>query len=298
MVHVGIYREQRMKDLSLFRFVRSNRWLLHALVVGIALSGATAQAQAIKITGQNTLIFVGQKWKQFFAMDQPRLASSVVIDSGDGGMGALTSRSADVLQTTELLSTENALRIPVAIEAIVVYVNDSNPVKELSLAELKAIYTGSISNWKEVGGRDQRVELYAGESTTGIQDYFQHAILNGEESFYVGKTSTKALLETIATRPNAIGYASLGEAPGVHAISIRNAPHSFAVEPSTATIRDLQYPISRYVYWYVLRNATPAVHQFTQWIYSPHGQLVAESVGFFPLLPDDRKMSLAKLGLK
>lgn len=231
-------------------------------------------------------------------MDQPRLANGIRVEGGNPGLSALTSRSADILQTREILNTTAALRVPVAIEAILVYVNDANPIRELSLADLKAIYTGSITNWKQLGGPDRKIELYAGESTTGVQDYFQHSVLNGEEAFYEGKTSTKALLETIARRPNAIGYASFGGMQGVHAVSIRKNQHAPAVEPTTTNIRTVQYPISRYVYWYMLRNAIPEVRQLSEWIYSAHGQLVADAVGFFPLLPDDRKMSLAKLGLK
>ncbi len=257
----------------------------------------TAQAQNVKVVGQDTLILVGQKWKQLLAMDEPRLSAAIKVEGGNPGINALTSRSADILQTRELLSTAAALRVPVAIEAIVVYVNDANPVKELSLADLKAIYTGSITNWKQVGGHDDKIELYAGESTTGIQDYFQHVVLNGEESLYWGRASTKELLETIVRKPNGIGYASFGGMPGVHALNIRKTAHTAAVEPTTANIRTVQYPISRYVYWYLLRGANPAALQFSKWVFSAHGQLVADAVGFFPLLPDDRKMSLAKLGI-
>ncbi len=285
-----------MKDFSNCRSGFSYLSPLRAFTITLLLC-TTAQAQNVKIVGQDTLILVGQRWKQFLTIDQPQLAMKITVEGGNPGVGALTSRSADILQTRELLSTTAALRVPVAIEAIVVYVNDANPVKELSLADLKAIYTGSITNWKLVGGHDQKIELFAGESTTGIQDYFQHAVLNGEESFYEGKTSTKALLETISRRPNAIGYASFSGIPGVHALNIRKSPHTAAVEPTTLNIRTVQYPISRYVYWYLLRGANPAALQLSKWIFSAHGQLVADAVGFFPLLPDDRKMSMAKLGI-
>lgn len=279
------------------RFLRGFR--IHVLIVAlVALSGTLANAQMVKVAGQDTLILVGQKWKQFLMMDQPQLAAAMIVEGGNPGLHALTSRSADILQTRELLNTAAAVRIPVAIEAIVIYVNDANPVRELSVTELKGIYTGSITNWKQVGGPDQRIELYAGESTTGIQDYFEHTVLNGEESFFEGKTSTKSLLEAVARKPNAIGYASLGAMPGVHALRIRNSARGAAVEPTTANIRTVRYPISRYVYWYVLRGANVSALRLSQWIYSAHGQLVAEAVGFFPLLPDDRKMSLAKLGMK
>jgi phosphate transport system substrate-binding protein len=287
-----------MRYSSPSRFRSSHSWLLRAFTVFILFASAAVHAQTIKIAGQDTLILVGQRWKQLLAIDAPRLASGVVVEGGNPGIGALTSRSADILQTRELLSTSAAFRVPVAVEAIVVYVNDANPVRELSLADLKAIYTGSITNWKQLGGPDQRIELYAGESTTGIQDYFRQAVLNGDESFYVGKASTKSLLETIASRPNAIGYASFGGMLGVHAVSIRKTAHMPAIEPNTANIRTVQYPISRYVYWYMLRGGNPLALQLSKWIFSAHGQLVADAVGFFPLLPDDRKMSLAKLGIK
>lgn len=286
-----------MKDLPFFRRISFAllRWF-GVLAIAIASSSAAGYAQTVRIVGQDTLILVGQKWKQFLAVDHPRLANSIVIEGGNPSFGVLTSRAADILQTRSLMSTTEAVRVPVAVEAILVYVNNANPITELSVADLKAIYTGSITNWKQLGGINQRIELYAGESTTGIQDYFQKAVLNGAESFYEGKTSTKALLETIARTPNAIGYAGFGAMPGVHALKIKKAPHGTAIEPTMERIRSVQYPISRYVYWYIARGTNSSTLELSKWIFSPHGQLVAEAVGFFPLLPDDRKLSLAKLG--
>lgn len=295
MSQICIHQAQALEKYSRCKSRFGQRSILRVFTFVVFLCAA-AQAQNVTIMGQDTLILMGQRWKEFLAMDQPQLAAKIRVEGGNPGVNVLTSRTADILQTRELLNTAVALRIPVAVEAIVVYVNDANPVKELSLADLKAIYTGSITNWKQVGGHDERIELFAGESTTGIQAYFQHAVLNGEESFYEGRTSTKALLDTIASKPNAIGYASFGGRPGVHALSIRKSARTPGIEPTTANIRTVQYPISRYVYWYVLRNANPSAMQLSKWVFSAHGQLVADAVGFFPLLPDDRKMSLAKLG--
>jgi ABC-type phosphate transport system substrate-binding protein len=70
------------------------------------------------------------------------------------------------------------------------------------------------------------------------------------------------------------------------------------VEPNSTNIRKHIYPLTRTVHWYIAENPTGALRDFLIWIYEPHGQLVFESVGFFPLMPDDRSAGLAILGGK
>lgn len=282
-------------------FRRSLRYAYLFVFILFIFAPPEGRAQGIRVSGQDTLILLGQKWREFMRLDDPRIAASISVEGGNTGLKALASQSVDIVQTRSMLDTSaapTAIRVPVAVEAIAVFVNDANPVRELTLTQLKEIYGSAITNWKDVGGRDVRIELYAGESTTAIQEYFQQAVLKGEESFYVGKATTKAMLEVISRNPNAIGYSSLGAAQGVHTLRIRKSERHPPVQPTPETIRTLQYPISRYVYWYLARNPREDVRRFSQWVYSPHGQLVAEAVGFFPLLPEDRTASLTKLGLR
>jgi phosphate transport system substrate-binding protein len=181
------------------------------------------------------------------------------------------------------------------VQAIVVYVNSSNPVKSLTLGQLQSIFLGKITNWKGVGGPDLDIHLYAGESSTGTLSYFQDSVLKGEEPYpFVGKSNTKGLLDEIAARRDAIGYASFDSAPGVRAVAIQPGPHTIRVEPTSDSIRSRRYPLTRFITWVTERKNGDKLKPLLTWVLGSEGQLVVESVGFEPLLPADRQSNLAK----
>ena len=128
--------------------------------------------------------------------------------------------------------------------------------------------------------------------------YPQEAVLRGEEPYpFVGKNNPKELADVIAATPNGIGYSSLRYAPEVKTVGIKLGQASVPVLPTSQTIRSREYPISRYIYWHFARKPTGELRAFTEWAMSQEGQTVVESIGFEPLLPSDRKLSLVALGL-
>jgi len=178
----------------------------------------------------------------------------------------------------------------------VVYVNESNPVRELTIGQVRSIFTGEITNWKDLGGRDANIALYAGESSTGTLSYFRESVLHGQDPYpFVGETNTKTLLDEIGSHPSAIGYGSLGSAQGVRALAIKVGPASMGIAPTEDAIRSRQYPISRPVLWTVRRQRSRYLEAFCRWALSSEGQLVVEGVGFEPLLPSSRNSALERL---
>jgi phosphate transport system substrate-binding protein len=264
-------------------------------------AGARAQ-QTINIQGPETLILLGQKLNQLYKMQQPQVSLGIHGGNIHASMPLLLKGEFDIVQSRGMLPAESSrpdvLSVPIGVEGVVIYVNEANPLNELSVAQVRSIYTGETVNWKQLGGPDQRILLYGGESTSGVEQYFIEAVLRGGESFgYEGKASTKDLLEAIATHPSGIGFASFGFAPRVKALRIRANSGTTAIEPTIANIRSLQYPISRYIYWYLARPPQGALRNFCTWVFSSGGQLVVEGVGFLPLAPEERAAGLRKLGL-
>jgi phosphate transport system substrate-binding protein len=257
-------------------------------------------AQNIVIRGSDTMILLGQKCSQMFNRKSQQINFTVLGGGVKGGLDALIAGKAEVVQSENAVSgAENMIKLPAGVQTIVVYVNRSNPVTELSTSQVRAIFMGEIQNWKQVGGKDERILLFAGESSTGILSYFQESVLKGEEPYpFEGKSSTKSLLDTISATPNAIGYAAPGINPGTKQLRIRNGAATPGVDPTLDNIRGRLYPLSRYVYWYVRPNRAPKTSEFLQWLYSSEGQITVESVGFEPLLPSDRAQALAKLDAK
>ena len=252
-------------------------------------------SQTTHIGGPYTLIYLGQRFVEQYRLKHPGAQFTVQGAMSTGSKAA----DLDIVQSEGSGPMGKRVAFPIGIHGIAIYVNKANPVWDLSIAQVRAIFLGQITNWKELGGADRRIRLLAGESTTGTLAFFQQAVLHGEEPYpFEGKNNTHALLEVIAADPAAIGYGTLDANPGVRAVSIKSGLTSLAVEPTIPTIRSGEYPITRQVYWAIGPNAPREAWEFCGWVLSAEGQLVVEGAGFEPLLPRERSAGLARLGLQ
>jgi phosphate transport system substrate-binding protein len=255
-----------------------------------------AFGQKITIQGSDTLILLGQRLSQQYKRHDRGLDFAV---KGGGATPAFASLGSGVdIAQDDTNANKRQFQVAVAVQGIAVYVNKNNPVNALTLAQLRSIFLGEITNWRVLGGPDAPIVLFAGESTTGILDYFQERVLQGKEPYpFVGKSNAKDLADTIAATPNGIDYSSLRYSPEVKTIAIKLGPSSLAIGPSSETIRNRTYPISRYIYWTLAKQPSGNLSEFCSWVMSQEGQTVVESVGFEPLLTRDRQRALANLGL-
>jgi phosphate transport system substrate-binding protein len=269
----------------------------YSLVIAFLLVSLIAGAQdKIRIGGSDTLILLGQRFEQQYSIHHAARFNIV-----GGGVAeakeALGNGRLDIVQSEG--TPYGPMSFPVGVQGIVIYVNKANPVAALTIAQVRSIFLGEITNWKQLGGPDKQIVLYAGESSTGMESYFDESVLRGQEPYpFTGKANTHALLDAIANDPAGIGYGSLGVDAGVHTIGIKLGAASIPVDPDSTSIRNRSYPISRYVYWTVGQKPGGALQTFCAWVFSSEGQLVVEGVGFQPLLPDQRKQGLAKVGVK
>lgn len=137
--------------------------------------------------------------------------------------------------------TENLEGTIVAIDGIGVIVNPDNPVEDLSIEQVGEIYTGKITNWKEVGGSDAPIVCIGREAASGTRDGFEEVTNTKDGCKYSQElTSTGDVVQTVSGNPNAIGYASVASVnDSVKALSIEG------VVPTTETIQDGEYKIQR-----------------------------------------------------
>jgi phosphate transport system substrate-binding protein len=271
-------------------------FFLTIFLLSLTFAGISSAQERITISGSDTLIFLGQRFADIYQGKLPQASLTISGGGKNKAVSRLISGESEIAQFegTGGLPGRDFASFPVGVQAIVVYVNQANPVKALTLAQVRSIFMGEITNWKALGGPDLEIHLYAGESSTGTLDYFQESVLQGQEPYpFVGKSNTKALLEEIASHREAIGYGSLGQAPGARPISIKFGPASLAIDPNSDNIRSRKYPITRYVWWAVAKDSRNSVKELCEWVLAPEGQLVVESVGFEPLRPAERALGLA-----
>ena len=184
--------------------------------------------------------------------------------TGSGsGIKAVQAGSCDIGLASRDLKPEEATDLNgtvVAIDGIAMIVNKENPVKDLTIEQIAALYKGEITNWSEVGGLDAPVVLIGREAASGTRDGFE-SITDTEDACKYNQelTSTGDVVQTVSSNPNAIGYASLASVKDtVKLISVEG------VTPSTKTIQDGSYKIQRNFVMVTKKNAelSPAAKSF------------------------------------
>ena len=164
--------------------------------------------------------------------------------SGSGIKAVLEGRCDIGLSSRALKDEEKAeglVETVLAYDGIAMVVNPENPVSDLSLEQIAAIYTGEITNWKEVGGNDAEIVLIGREAGSGTRDGFETITGTAEACKYRQElTSTGDVIATVASNPDAIGYASLAALKDtVKALSVSG------VTPTEETVKDGSYIIQR-----------------------------------------------------
>jgi phosphate transport system substrate-binding protein len=268
------------------------------LTLAVLLAAATvAQAGNITVKGSDTLVILAQKWAETY-MGSHKDVKIQVTGGGSGiGFAALQNQSTDLcdasrkIKAAEIANCMKAFNArpteyQVAIDGLSVYVNNDNPLKELSLDQLQQIFTGKVKNWKEVGGPDAPITVYSRENSSGTYEFFKEHVLKGKDFAASAQTmpGTAALLQAVAKDKGGIGYGGAAYGQGAKALLVKADDASPGVEPTEENVVGQKYPIWRYLYVYV----NPALDKgeiaaYLNWIRGDEGQKVVKDVGYFPL---------------
>jgi phosphate transport system substrate-binding protein len=268
------------------------------LILGLVLSFSAAMLAAgttITIKGSDTLVRLGQRWAEEYMKHNP---DAVIQVSGGGsgtGIAALLNGATDVCQASRDMKEKEyklaekkgitPLRVSVALDGIAVFLNEGNPVAELSFGQLKGIYTGSITNWKEVGGEDHRIILYGRENNSGTYAFFKKRVLDQEDYSEYTQTlpGTAAVVNAVSKDKYGIGYGGIAWATDVKFAAVREKDDDKAVLPSAETVSAGDYPISRDLYWFFNGEPTGELKKLVNWALSEEGQKVAVEMDYIPL---------------
>lgn len=282
------------------------RRLVAALVIVLAAACGrperTAQqtpapaGRAITIKGSDTMVILGQRFAEEYMKKNPGVVIQVNGGGSGTGIAALINGTVDLAQASRPMKDKEKQDVekrrnaplnetPVALDALAVFVNQSSPVKELSLEQLEQIYTGKATNWSQVGGSNAPIVLYGRENSSGTYEYFKEHVLHGGDFAPRVQTlqGTAAVINAVSRDANGIGYGGIAYAKDVRAIGVKKYAASSAVAPSEESVKNGAYPISRKLYFYWVASASPQLQQFIQWTVSPEGQKLVGDVGYFPL---------------
>jgi phosphate transport system substrate-binding protein len=258
---------------------------------------SVAHAGNITVKGSDTMVILGQKWAETYMKSHAGTTVQVTGGGSGTGIAALLNGTTDICNSSRPMKPAEQAdfvkkfktrphEYKMCMDGLSVYVNESNPLKQLSIPQLEAIFTGRITNWKDVGGPDAPISLYGRENSSGTYEFFKEHVLQKKDFAAATKTmpGTAAVIQGVAKDANAIGYGGIAYGAGVKHLNVSKTDGGEAIEPTEENVLSGKYPIARYLFNYVAPAAdTGAVAEYITWCVSDEGQAVVKDVGYFPL---------------
>lgn len=270
--------------------------ILGTLAMVLAVSVSLYGEDKITVKGSDTMVILAQRWAERYMAKHKNVMIQVTGGGSGTGISALINGTTDICNSSRPIkpAERNLLQqkwgtrgveIKCALDGLAVYVNEANPVQALTLQQLKDIYQGKITNWKQVGGKDQKIILYSRENNSGTYVYFKDNVLNGEDFAPTAQNmpGTAAVVNAVAKDKAGIGYGGSAYGKGIRELPIKADDKSPAYAPTMDNIRSGKYPVSRFLYLYVRTKPTGALKEYIDWILSDEGQSVVKEVGYFPI---------------
>ena len=273
------------------------RGILPAAVLALLLSGCAGSAEredegtrSIRIKGSDTMLRLVNRWAEEFMKLHPDIAVYVEGGGSETGIRALidgdtdltsASRTLRASEVKQLLQKRGSLGLSIltAKDALSVYLHPDNPVRDLTLEQLQDIFTGQITNWKEVGGADAAIRVISRPPNSGTFLFFEEHVLEGESYTERSESvpTTSAVIRAVRENPAAVGYGGLAYGRDVIHIAVDG------VEPTAENVRNGSYPIARYLYLFAAEPPEGEIKLFVDWILSNSGQNIVGEVGYIPL---------------
>lgn len=270
--------------------------LLFIILAGMFAFGFRGPSEVITLKGSDTMVILAQRWAENYMKNKQDVTVQVTGGGSGVGISALINGTTDICNSSRPMKPSEreklkmrynsvGVEIKVARDGLSVYVNESNPVKELSLAQIKDIYTGKITNWKQLGGADKKIIVYGRENSSGTYVYFKDFVLQGQDFMPSTQTlpGTAAVVNAVAKDKWGIGYGGAAYGKGIREVAVKKDGNSPAYTPSVETVKNGTYPITRFLYFYTRNRPTGAIKDFIDWVLSPEGQKVVSTVGYFPV---------------
>lgn len=253
-------------------------------------SRAAADTSVIRLKGSDTMVLLAQRWAEKFMQQHYGVAIYVEGGGSATGIEALIKGEIEICTASRPLRPEEVQRLAkrqqnigiahlVAKDGLSVYLHPNNPVRNLTLTQVKDIYTGRITNWREVGGTDDAIVVLSRTPSSGTYFYFQEHVLEGQA--YGANASnlptTAAIVQEVEKNPAAIGYGGLAYGENLVHCKING------ISPTAESVRADKYPITRYLYFYTIKKPEGTVKSFIDWVLSKQGQRVVQEIDYIPL---------------
>jgi phosphate transport system substrate-binding protein len=234
---------------------------------------------------------IAQKVAEVYMKVDPKVKISVSGGGSGNGIKAIIDGTTDIGNSSRFIKDEEVkaavekgtypVPFAIAYDSIIPIVHPSNPVKNLTLEQLKAIYMGTIKNWKEVGGPNLQIVIVSRDTSSGTYEVWEQKVMK-KERVYAGallQASSGAIVQAVSKNRYAIGYIGLGYInKSVKPVTVNG------IKGSEKTTLDGTYPISRPLYMFTRGWPTGDALNFINYVLNPQkGQRYVKEAGFVPL---------------
>jgi phosphate transport system substrate-binding protein len=249
------------------------------------LSPFAGEKGSLRIAGGTAHIPVMKEAAKRIINYNPKIQISI----GGGGSGLGIKQAGEGLvdigntgrkPTDEEIQKFNLKVLKWATDGVGAVVHPDNSVQALTSEQLRVIFSGKITNWKAVGGSDQRINLYTRDEASGTRKVFwKKALAKGDISARANVVVSNGAMKTaVSSDPFAIGYVSVGH------MDTSVAPVALdGIKPALATVRSGEYKVARGLYSLTKGEATGLAKLFLDFIVSPTGQQIVADKGFIPV---------------
>ena len=268
-------------------------------------SGNSRKIVEIRVKGSDTLVQLAQSWAEAYQKLKPNVRVNVNGGGSGTGIAALQNNQTEICDASREMKPDELAKVKevtgkepkmftVAYDALAVYANPANPIKEISLEELREIWAegGSITTWEQINPAFQgKIALFGRQNNSGTYDYFRQHVCgtkDGKQREYRSGISemngSAEVVENVDKTATGLGYSGMGyKTPNVNWLKISNKKGEPGIEPDIDVARNGKYPIARKLYIYTAGEPTGEVKEYIEWILSPDGQKVIDKEGFVPL---------------
>jgi phosphate transport system substrate-binding protein len=270
-------------------------------------------AGRLVVTGSVALSNLMTYWTQAFSERNPLISVTIADPGGVAGIDALINGSTDVALTSTPISPKQKEAfearygytpevVPVAMDAVAVYVNDSNPLTSITLQDLDAVFSSTyrcgepqpIQTWDALGVKggvaQQRISVYGLTVDTGASSKFRETAMCGGDFIkdFQALAGPEAVENALISDLAGIGFSSSAmRSAGIHTLAIVPYKGAPAVKPTPDAIRSGKYPMSRTLAIAINRPInqppSPVLSAFIDFVLSPEGQSIATKAGYVSL---------------
>lgn len=266
-----------------------NKTLL-ALSLCASLSVSAMAAENMVINGSTTVLPLAQLVAEKYMETNPDVAISLSGSGSGNGIKALVDGTTDIANSSRFIKLEEAKKalekgfvpvpLAVALDALVPVVHPSNKVRDLSVEQLRDIYTGKITNWKDLGGDDAAIAVVGRDTSSGTYEVWEEKVMKKERVTprALVVASNGAMVQTVAKNPLSIGYIGIGYKSDATAVVKVGG-----IEGDVKSVRDGSYSVARALYMITAGWPTGRVADLINFTMSDEGQALVEKSGFVPL---------------